>query len=172
MSTKTRATRPHFHLPTLYRDSSTRPSTAAPTEAPPIRRVRPPRLLHVLVPILAAVIGVAVLWIAVDQGTQSEAPPTPGVTQFDSAVPAGIDGSDWHLYLRGQERAATLQAQQESAYGSDVHLYNMIPVPEVVTHGSDQRLYNRAAEIAAAQQALQESAYGSDVHLYNMAAER
>lgn len=155
MSTKTRATRPHFHLPKSHAGATrTLPSPTVPSGTPPTRRDQRPRLLHLLIPVLVAILGVAVLWIAVGQGTQPEAPPTPGVTQFDSEVPTGIDGSDWHLYLRAQEHAVTLQAQQESAYGSD------------------RRLYNRAAEITAAEQALQESAYGSDRRLYNMAAER
>jgi hypothetical protein len=167
MSTKTRPTRPHFHLPTHHGHvTRTLPSPTVPSGTPPTRRDQQPRLLYLLIPILVAILGVAILWFAVDQGTQTEAPPTPGVSQFDSEVPATIDGSDWHLYLRAQEQAANKAALMEWVYGSDRNLYNLASTPEVVDNGSDQRLYNRAAEITAEQQAPEEWIYGSDRYLY------
>lgn len=100
--------------------AATRPqrrAIATPT-APHEWRRRSGIILTVAAAVGAAA-AVAMLWISLAAGAEPQAPATPGVENFVSEVPPGIDGSDAGLYLRAHEQ----RAQQEPADGSDRHLY-------------------------------------------------
>lgn len=98
----------------------TRPGgNTAPTVSPQKQHRHPSRTVLAVTTSVAAVAGVAALWISLAAGSGTQDPATPGVENFVSEVPPGIDGSDAGLYLRAHEQPAG----QVSADGSDRHLY-------------------------------------------------
>ena len=96
-----------------------RGGSTAPTVLPPKEQWHHSRTVLAVTTTLAAVAGVAALWISLAAGSGTQAPATPGVENFVSEVPPGIDGSDAGLYLRAHEQPAG----QVPADGSDRHLY-------------------------------------------------
>jgi len=117
MSTQTNP-RTDVRIPTQRQRGGDEP-VGSPTNKPHRGRV-----VLAITTMAAAGVGVAALWMSVGSVSETQVP-NPGVEPFVSQVPQGIDGSDVKLYHRARERAAQVQAQQESAFGSDRRLHNL-----------------------------------------------
>lgn len=132
----------------------TRPGVTTPTPpaATPRKRTHHRRRAAVAIATTAIGAGMTALVLGVTDGSEIQAPPSPGV------APVVVDaetmhGLDRRLYNLAEERAAERRALLKLAPGADRRLYNLAEVRAAerrnllqLERGADQRLYNLAEE--------------------------